>query len=169
MPYVTEKFFLSYKYNMVPVTFGLADYSLYGPPGSYINALDFDSVEELGKYLLYLDKNDDEYLKYFSWKEDYKVVSLSMNIEMCIVCQTINDYFTKNRRTLTGNISSAKEEIQGQKKYPSFRRWYETLPSGQTNALYRIGKNITLSTTKTCIDPQKFPGLKRWILGEPYV
>ena len=166
---MTEKFFLSYKYNTVPVTFGLANYSLFGPPGSYINALDFDSVQELANYLLYLDKNDDEYLKYFSWRGKYKVDSFDMTYELCIVCQKINDYLTKNRNTLTANNSSGEKRIQLQNKYPSFRRWYETLPSGQTIFMYRVGKNINLSTKETCIDPQKFPVFQRWILGEPFV
>ena len=67
MDYVTEKFFLTYHHKMV-VTFGLADYSVYGPPGSYTMPWTLDSVEELAKYLRYLDKNDEEYLKYFRWR-----------------------------------------------------------------------------------------------------
>ena len=36
---------------------GGADYESFAPPHSYINVKDFSSVEELAKYLLYLDKN----------------------------------------------------------------------------------------------------------------
>ena len=44
---------------------GGADYSKYAPEHSFINVADFDSSEQLARYLLYLDKNDEEYLAYF--------------------------------------------------------------------------------------------------------
>ncbi len=49
--YVTEKFFNVLKYNMVPVTYNGAEMEKFAPRHSYINALDFSSVEELAKYL----------------------------------------------------------------------------------------------------------------------
>ena len=53
------------RYEMVPVVYGLGSYDTILPPKSYINALDFKSVRALGKYLLYLDKNDTAYNEYF--------------------------------------------------------------------------------------------------------
>ena len=64
---------------MVPVTFGWVNYSQYLPPGSYINALDYDWMEGLAKYLNYLDQHDDEYLKYFTWRHKYDVEFLDTN------------------------------------------------------------------------------------------
>ena len=49
--YVTEKFFNVLKYNMVPVTYNGAEMEKFAPRHSYINALDFPSVQELAKYL----------------------------------------------------------------------------------------------------------------------
>ena len=160
LDYVTEKFFLAYEHNMVPVTFGLANYSLYGPPGSYINSMDFDSVEDLAKYLLYLDENDDEYLKYFDWRGKYRVESLTMNNLMCIACRTIRDYIQKKGENLI-TVES------GDKKYPSFRKWYESFPSLQTSALHHIGTNITLSSADVCLDVKKYPVFEKWIGGKP--
>ena len=39
------------------------------PPHSYIDVRDFKSPKHLAEYLLYLDKNDDEYMSYFKWKK----------------------------------------------------------------------------------------------------
>ena len=44
---------------------GGASYAKYAPEHSFINVADFDSAEQLAQYLLYLDKNDEEYLAYF--------------------------------------------------------------------------------------------------------
>ncbi|GAB6032333.1 Alpha-(1,3)-fucosyltransferase 9 [Chamberlinius hualienensis] len=71
--YVTEKFIRALTYDVVPVVFGGANYSTYAPESSYINALDFKSPQKLAEYLLYLDKNDEEYNKYFDWKRGYGI------------------------------------------------------------------------------------------------
>ncbi|XP_027208813.2 alpha-(1,3)-fucosyltransferase C [Penaeus vannamei] len=71
--YVTEKLFSVLKYNVVPVVYGLADYALVAPPGSYIDALSFPSVDSLAKYLKYLDGNDTAYNEYFRWKGQYTI------------------------------------------------------------------------------------------------
>jgi len=70
--YVTEKFFMILKYNMVPVVYGGAKYNEIAPPHSYINALDF-TPEKLAQYLKLLDSNDTLYNEYFWWKEHYEV------------------------------------------------------------------------------------------------
>jgi alpha-1,3-fucosyltransferase len=49
--YVTEKYYNIMKYNLIPVTYNGANMSLYGPPHSSINALDFNTTEDLVKYL----------------------------------------------------------------------------------------------------------------------
>ena len=41
------------------------------PPHSYIDVRDFKSPKHLAEYLLYLDKNDDEYMSYFEWKKHF--------------------------------------------------------------------------------------------------
>ena len=164
LDYVTEKFFLSYKYNVVPVTFGWANYSLYGPPGSYINALDYDSVEDLAKYLLYLDQNEDEYLKYFAWRGTYAVHSGSMNLALCKVCKAVHNV------TKMGEISSTikkySEENERNKGYPSFRKWFMSFPDGETSVLRHIGQKIRLNATGVCMQPNRFPVFEKWIRGD---
>ena len=162
--YVTEKFFLAYQYNMVPVTFGWVDYSVYGPPGSYINALDYDSVEDLGKYLLYLNKNEDEYLKYFEWRGKYDVQSLNVEELLCTTCKVMKDHMDKTRsNTTSGN--SMQQAIH-RSRYPSFRKWHESLPHGQSAALFHAGRRVAINSTKGCIDPLHHPDFRRWIEGQ---
>ncbi|XP_066953050.1 alpha-(1,3)-fucosyltransferase C-like [Macrobrachium rosenbergii] len=66
--YATEKIFNVLRYNVIPVVYGLLNYTAHVPPGSYINALDFPTAKSLADYLQYLDKNDTAYNEYFRWK-----------------------------------------------------------------------------------------------------
>eukprot|EP01133_Synstelium_polycarpum_P003462 gene3462-3937_t len=68
--YVTEKLFGPLAIGTVPIYDGPENQKEFGPSNrSVIYASDFSSPEELAKYLLYLDANDDEYQKYFEWKK----------------------------------------------------------------------------------------------------
>ena len=72
--YLTEKYWgAPLDHGILPVVLGGANYTAMAIPGSYINALDFDSVKALADYLLYLDKNDTAYMEYFAWRKKYKV------------------------------------------------------------------------------------------------
>ena len=74
--YVTEKYWQkSIRSGVVPVVLGGGPYNNphVAIPGSYINALDFKTVADLGKYLKYLDKNDTAYNEYFKWREHYEL------------------------------------------------------------------------------------------------
>ena len=51
--------------DVVPVVYGLGNYSAVAPPHSYIDALSFPSVNALADYLLYLHHNDTAYNEYF--------------------------------------------------------------------------------------------------------
>lgn len=91
LDYVTEKFTRVLATNIVPVVFGGADYSHYGPPGSYINALQFDSPKALAEYLIYLDKNPKEYNRYFDWKRGYDVTFYRSEMYACELCLKLMD------------------------------------------------------------------------------
>ncbi|OTF80387.1 hypothetical protein BLA29_013929, partial [Euroglyphus maynei] len=74
--YITEKFYLNglgenhRDFNIIPIVMGAhpMDYRRQSPPNSFIHVDNFQSPLQLAKYLHYLDKNDDEYNKYFDWK-----------------------------------------------------------------------------------------------------
>jgi len=58
------------KYGMVPVVHGPSreTYERLLPPHSFIHVGDFPTLKDLAEYILHLDKNEEEYRKYFRWK-----------------------------------------------------------------------------------------------------
>ena len=53
------------------MVYSAEDVHKVAPPHSYIDVRDFKSPKYLAEYLLYLDKNDQEYLSYFKWKRHF--------------------------------------------------------------------------------------------------
>ena len=67
--YVTEKLFDPLSVGSVPVYRGTASVADLAPhPGCYIDARDFASAGELGRYLAHLDAHDDEYQSFHAWR-----------------------------------------------------------------------------------------------------
>ena len=67
--YVTEKFFRTLNYDIVPVVFGYGNYTRYVPRSAFIHVLDFNSPKELAEHLLYVDNNPSVYNRYFAWRQ----------------------------------------------------------------------------------------------------
>eukprot|EP00936_MAST-01D_sp_MAST-1D-sp1_P002778 g2778.t1 len=79
--WVTEKFFLPFLANTVPVYYGAPNIEKYAPgPHSFINMRNFDSPEALIARLKYLadPAHEDEYLAYFAWRKTQKSVPPSL-------------------------------------------------------------------------------------------
>jgi alpha-1,3-fucosyltransferase len=93
--YVTEKFFGTMKRLIVPVVYGGADYSIFAPPHSYINANDFASVKDLAEHLMFLDRNPKEYVKYFWWKQYYRIEEPT---PYCDLCQQLHNIAERGER-----------------------------------------------------------------------
>ncbi|XP_043281968.1 alpha-(1,3)-fucosyltransferase C-like [Venturia canescens] len=104
--YVTEKLWNALKYNVVPIVYGGADYTRFVPPGSSINALDFESPKALANYLKRLIAEPREYNEYFEWKKTYKIVNSNSRV-ICQLCQ----YLHENKQ---------------KKSYSSLSDWYAT-------------------------------------------
>ncbi|KAB0799685.1 hypothetical protein PPYR_07565 [Photinus pyralis] len=88
--YSTEKLYNVLRKNVVPIVYGGGDYNLSAPPHSVIDVSNFHSVEELVEYLSHLDRNVTEYLKYFEWKKNYKVVKQD---RACDICKKLHEPF----------------------------------------------------------------------------
>ncbi|XP_031328238.1 alpha-(1,3)-fucosyltransferase C-like [Photinus pyralis] len=91
--YSTEKLYNVLKKNVVPIVYGAGNYSLSAPPYSVINVADFDTVKQLTDYLMHLDKNMTEYLKYFEWKKKFKIVEVRKG---CDICKKLNEPLRKS-------------------------------------------------------------------------
>jgi len=88
--YVTEKFFRPLLYETVPIVMGGADYDLFAPPNSFIHVNNFRSPKELAEYLILLDKSDDLYDQYFSWRNDFNI-DLNPMDGWCDLCKLAHD------------------------------------------------------------------------------
>ena len=67
--YVTEKLYDPLLVGSVPVYRGTETVADLAPhPDSYIDARDFSSAAELGRYLTHLDAHDDEYQAWHAWR-----------------------------------------------------------------------------------------------------
>lgn len=62
---VTDTYEFCGRLRVVPVVYGLANYTEHAPPHSYIDALSFPTAKALADHLIYLDKNDTAYNEYF--------------------------------------------------------------------------------------------------------
>ena len=106
--YVTEKFYNNgLKFGMVPVVLGGANYfdPSVAPPGSYINAMDFVSVQKLAEFLAKVGSEPQLYNQYFQWHSHYKLDRNHHN--MCELCVLLY----RNRTT---------------KVYEDVIQWYKT-------------------------------------------
>ena len=76
--YITEGVFKNALLNgVVPVVLSGADINddQVIPPGSFINALNFHSVEELATYLNWVADDVEKYNSYFSWHSHYSITT----------------------------------------------------------------------------------------------
>ncbi|XP_015119457.1 alpha-(1,3)-fucosyltransferase 6 [Diachasma alloeum] len=76
--YLTEKvFWNAYSKFSVPVIMGAPkrDCQRLLPPHSYIHVEDFDSPEDLFNYLRYIDEDDEKYVKYHTWRREWRVLN----------------------------------------------------------------------------------------------
>ena len=83
---------------MVPVVYGAEGVHKVAPPDSYIDVRDFKSPKHLAEYLLYLHKNDKEYMKYFRMKKHFKVhrKSISVFTVFCNLCRYLAKHSGSN-------------------------------------------------------------------------
>ena len=88
--YITEKLWRTLKLDVVPVVLGAADYSDVLPPKSYIDVRDFASPRSLADYLQYLDRNPEEYEKFFAWKRQFTVTDREPM--ECKICEYLNKH-----------------------------------------------------------------------------
>ncbi|XP_018541133.1 4-galactosyl-N-acetylglucosaminide 3-alpha-L-fucosyltransferase 9 [Lates calcarifer] len=94
--YITEKLYSPMKLGSVPIVLGppRQNYEDHIPPDSFIHVSDFSTPKELAERLFYLDQNHTEYMKYFNWKNRYKVQMSWFGKEHA--CKTCS-YLQKNR------------------------------------------------------------------------
>ncbi|XP_021370474.1 alpha-(1,3)-fucosyltransferase C-like isoform X2 [Mizuhopecten yessoensis] len=105
LDYVTEKGFKTYVYSpsTIPVMRGGSNYSLFFPPGSYINTNDFNTAENLGKAMNGISTGKNNFRKFFAWKQAITVDKTLHHKQWCSLCERI--HLSENH---TGLYSSIK-------------------------------------------------------------
>jgi len=89
--YVTEKFWRTLDWEVVPVVLSKDIYDPIAPSGSFISVDDFPSVKALAEYLLYLDKNNTAYNEYFQWRKKFGSQQKQMSQFGCDICDALHD------------------------------------------------------------------------------
>ena len=94
--YITEKFWRSLSFDIIPVVLQPAKhiYMRNAPPDSFIHAADFDyDVKKLGNYLFRVSSDINLYKKYFEWKKKYLPMYKAFDVEQarfCELCYRLN-------------------------------------------------------------------------------
>ena len=96
--WMTEKYWRVIKVESVPVVMG-ENFEGLAIPNSYIDVNKFGSIKALADYLLYLDKNDEEYNKFFAYKGTYKGSGIAFFY--CSICDKLNSEAFEKRTEVT--------------------------------------------------------------------
>ncbi|XP_064196043.1 4-galactosyl-N-acetylglucosaminide 3-alpha-L-fucosyltransferase 9-like [Anguilla rostrata] len=93
--YITEKLYNPLSVGTVPIVLGPSrqNYENFVPGDAFIHVDDFFSPKELAEYILFLDKNDDMYHRYFYWRRHFEAKRPSIFMEaICRTCNYLKTY-----------------------------------------------------------------------------
>ena len=129
--YITEKFFISLRYDIIPVVLGIGDYEKFIPKSGFINVLDYASPKELSEHLIYLSNNSTAYNSYFKWKKYVKRrsnKSINVNEDICELCiklhaDSYNGQKTKTRKSIANLASfwNSEKDCKDVNDYPALK------------------------------------------------
>ena len=91
--YVTEKFYNNaLRRGLVPIVVGGANYRDHhvAPPGSYIDALQFDNIKELAQYIAKVAADDRLYNSFFRWRSNYSIIEYDQLDYFCALCKRLH-------------------------------------------------------------------------------
>lgn len=114
--YVTEKLFNILQYNLIPVVYGMSNYSSFMPPNSYVDVQNFTSVKQLADFLHLVAGDERIHNSYFDWKRDFYSESFPAVDGLCELCK-----FMANR-------TNSHAQSRSRPSKSSFLRWFEAEP-----------------------------------------
>ena len=110
LEYATEKLFDVLTKRMIPIVYGLYDYTKNLPSKSFIDVRDFNSPKHLSDYLKLLSSNKTLFDAYFEWKEHFKAKQDFYAQGTCGLCEYLHR--TKHDAPRTVRL----EEFWGEKE-----------------------------------------------------
>ncbi|CAL8135291.1 unnamed protein product [Orchesella dallaii] len=117
LDYITEKSAHGWENGMVPIIWGVGKKEMAAPPGSYIDAMEFDTIEELAEYIKFLDKNPKEYFKFFEWRSVYNTTLSYHASYHCYGWRKIRQLTMDMRKNLASNVTYAFANIKKRLEY----------------------------------------------------
>ncbi|KII60859.1 Alpha-(1,3)-fucosyltransferase 9 [Thelohanellus kitauei] len=87
--YITEKYCIPLNCGAIPIVMSSRHNLVHLLPGSYINALDYESPEHLAQHLSHVSKNFTLYQRYFIWKKYYKIKPCKFYTNVCEMLDVI--------------------------------------------------------------------------------
>ncbi|XP_069113402.1 alpha-(1,3)-fucosyltransferase C-like [Argopecten irradians] len=104
--YITEKAFIPYTENIVPIVRGGSKYSTFLPKGTYIDTNDFTTVKELADHIIEIDRHRNMYQDILTRKNQYTLSPKTATYQraICQVCEKLNT--EQNRITTYSDITA---------------------------------------------------------------
>jgi alpha-1,3-fucosyltransferase len=133
--YATEKFIRRMaQLETIPIVLGQANYTRIAPPHSYINVLEYETLDELVAYIQKVNTNHSLYLSYFWWRDYYQVRASREECAAQAFCE------------LCGKLWA--DPIP--KSYPNFLAWWkqDANVGGVMPRYEQLVGNTTLEETK---------------------
>ena len=106
--YITEKYWKNpFNYDMIPIVLGGSNYSnpMLAIPGSFIDAMSFDSPKALAEHILAVSSNATKYNSYFDWKNSWE---LDTDNYYCSLLRKLLKGFELRKNTLATTMDMKK-------------------------------------------------------------
>ena len=85
--YVSEKYWRSLERHQIPIVAWKNNMTRVVIPGSYINVFDFRNLDEAGRYIAEVDRNETLYNGYFDWMYSYSIAYQNGWCKLCDALQ----------------------------------------------------------------------------------
>lgn len=113
--YVTEKYCNGISFGTIPIVMHPEFNTRNLIPGSFINALDYESPKHLAEHLEKISNNFKLYKKYFEWKKNYKIIHHNITVDVCRIMDKLYE----------ANITKS---VKSDPVYSIFNTWQRCLP-----------------------------------------
>uniref|UniRef100_A0AC35U6P6 Fucosyltransferase n=1 Tax=Rhabditophanes sp. KR3021 TaxID=114890 RepID=A0AC35U6P6_9BILA len=114
--YITEKYWVRYGYDSVPIVMKREFYEHFLPKNSFIALDDYKGAKEMADHLSFLMENDDEYMKYFAYRSENLTVmnhnELMKVSGYCALCKKlITSLSSQQETTLIPDVKAKFEKM----------------------------------------------------------